>query len=101
MHTCQLERSQMTEIFALTRNGRRACITQSLTAVVHSDIIRVSPILFVTQRNKQEAFIEYVIVDSRTGCGRILSEGQAWFKTEAYHRETSRYKNHQINGDAP
>ena len=60
----------MTEIFpidyarALIRNGRRACITQSLTAVAHLDITRLSPILFVTQRNKEEAFIECVIVDS-------------------------------------
>ena len=44
VHTCQPDRSQMTEIFpiddarALTGNGRRACTAHSLTAVAHLDL---------------------------------------------------------------
>ena len=51
LHTCQSGRGQMTEIFPiddaqpLTGNGRRACNTQSLTAVAHSNRTLVSPIM--------------------------------------------------------
>ena len=61
MHTCQPDRSQMTEIFpidnarALTWNVRRACTAHSLTAVAHLDII-TSVTHSVTVRNNQEEF---------------------------------------------
>ena len=49
---------------ALTGNGRRACTTQSLPVVAHLDITLLSSIMYITHRNKQEAFGEYVIADS-------------------------------------
>ena len=69
-HTCQPEKSQMTDIYPinnaleLTGNGRRVYTTQTLTAVAHLVIALVSPTLYVTHRNKQEACSEYVIADS-------------------------------------
>ena len=62
-HTCQPDRSQMTEIFpidnarALTWNGRRACTATapSLTAVAHLDITLVSPILSQCVTNRRHS----------------------------------------------
>ena len=49
---------------ALTGNGRSACTTQNLPLVAYLYITLLSPIMYVTHRNKQEAFGEYVIADS-------------------------------------
>ena len=63
-HTCQPDKSQMTEIFpndnaltrlALTWNVRRACTAHSLTAVAHLDII-ISVTHSVTVRSNLEEF---------------------------------------------
>ena len=43
---------------APTGNGRSACTTQSLPVVAHLDITLLSSIMYVTHRNKQEAFGE-------------------------------------------
>ena len=78
-HTCQPGRGQMTEIFpiggahALTGNGRRACTTQSVTAVAHLNIILVSHIM--PHRGKDVAFSDILIADLRTYVKQlILSE---------------------------
>ena len=49
---------------ALPGNGRSACTTQSLPVVAYLYITLLSPIMYVTHRNKEEAFGEYVIADS-------------------------------------
>ena len=78
-HTCQPGRGQMTEIFpigdahSLTGSGRRACTTQSVTAVAHLNISLLSHI--ISHRGKDEAFSHIFIADLRTYVKQlILSE---------------------------
>ena len=66
----------MTEIFpigdahSLTGNGRRACTTQSVTAVAHLNITLVPHIM--SQRGKDEAFSDILIAYSRTYVKQLI-----------------------------
>ena len=98
-HTCQPDRSQMTETFpiadarALTGNGRRACIAHILTAVAHLDIklTVMSPILSPSATNKLH--FENILLPIHQQMWKnpfrktILFQNWAWNKC----------KNHQIN----
>ena len=57
--------------------------------------------MYLTHRNKQEAFGEYVIADSWTWCERILSEGQAVSELGLIIVGVEQVEHHQIDGDAP
>ena len=81
-------------------NGRRACrpTTQSVTAVAHLNMILVSHIM--SQRGKDEAFSDILIVDSRTYVKQlILSERQVCLRTgrRPYHGGTNYCKVRILN----
>ena len=104
----------MTEIFPInnareqTGNGRRVYTTQSLSDVAHLATTAVSPSLYVTHGNKQEAFIVNMLlpihergVKESSQKDKLVSELRRRGSITVGQVDGSRYKNHQINGDVP